>query len=235
MWCTTPAAIGGGRLRRALRRSLLPPLVVKPWARCRRAALPPAQQLKPVRHTPRSGSREIRQLVLSAQVNPEFAFINAAALAGLLPLRLAAHKALTYAARGRLVSKTLHSELVYNLSGSKHVRSCAQQRALHPPAQCCAARVRWSAAIAHLSAANTPCAQSLLLQTPCTACLRAHTRTQIGESLKRFGVQDDTQHLLVARFDAAPEDVRGGAARCCCTCCPPPALCGQLQQRMHQA
>jgi tRNA threonylcarbamoyladenosine modification (KEOPS) complex Cgi121 subunit len=41
---------------------------------------------------------------------------------GLLQLQLAAHKALTNSSRGRLVTKTLHAELVYNLSGSKHVR-----------------------------------------------------------------------------------------------------------------
>ena len=97
---------------------------------------------------------------MAAQVNPEFAFVNAAAVSkgkpnhaqapnkvatacrwqpagqcarstrhphgclhvvGVLPLQLAAHKALTYRARGRLVSKSLHAELVYNLSGSKHV------------------------------------------------------------------------------------------------------------------
>jgi hypothetical protein len=40
---------------------------------------------------------------------------------GLLPLRLAAHKAATYDRRGRLVCKSLHAELVFNLSGSKHV------------------------------------------------------------------------------------------------------------------
>jgi hypothetical protein len=34
---------------------------------------------------------------------------------------------------------------------------------------------------------------------------------QIGESLKRFGVGDDTTALLVARYDAAPQDVRGAA------------------------
>lgn len=92
---------------------------------------------------------EIRQLVVTAKVEPEFAFVNAATVPGLLPLRLAAHKALTYQARGRLLTKTLHAELVYNLSGSKH----------------------------------------------------------IGESLKRFGVSDDTCHLLVARFNAEPPDV----------------------------
>jgi hypothetical protein len=30
---------------------------------------------------------------------------------------------------------------------------------------------------------------------------------QIGESLKRFGATETTKHLLVARFDATPEDV----------------------------
>jgi hypothetical protein len=30
---------------------------------------------------------------------------------------------------------------------------------------------------------------------------------QIGESLKRFGATESTKHLLVARFDATPEDV----------------------------
>lgn len=39
----------------------------------------------------------------------------------LLPLQLAAHKALTADVRGKLITKTLHSELVCNLSGSKHV------------------------------------------------------------------------------------------------------------------
>jgi hypothetical protein len=41
---------------------------------------------------------------------------------GLLPLQLSAHRALTNQARGRLVTRTLHAELVYGLSGSKHVR-----------------------------------------------------------------------------------------------------------------
>lgn len=30
---------------------------------------------------------------------------------------------------------------------------------------------------------------------------------QIAETLKRFGVSDTTQNLLVARFDATPQDV----------------------------
>lgn len=96
-----------------------------------------------------ANSKEIWQHVITAQVEPEFAFINATAVVGLLQLHLAAHKALTFQKRGRLLSKTLHAELVYNLSGSKH----------------------------------------------------------IGESLKRFGVSEDSGSLLVARFDATPQDL----------------------------
>lgn len=37
------------------------------------------------------------------------------------PLHVAAHKALTAQARGRLATTSLHTELVFNMSGSKHV------------------------------------------------------------------------------------------------------------------
>ena len=40
---------------------------------------------------------------------------------GLLPLHLAAFKALTSQVRGKLQSKSLHAELVFSISGSKHV------------------------------------------------------------------------------------------------------------------
>ena len=39
----------------------------------------------------------------------------------LLPLQLAAHKALTAEARGTLVTRSLHAEALYNISGSKHI------------------------------------------------------------------------------------------------------------------
>lgn len=38
---------------------------------------------------------------------------------------------------------------------------------------------------------------------PCTSFSPA----QVVESLKRCGIHDDTQHVLVAMFDATPEDV----------------------------
>ena len=40
----------------------------------------------------------------------------------LLPLHLAAWKALTAQLRGKLTTRTLHSELVFNISGNLHVR-----------------------------------------------------------------------------------------------------------------
>ena len=44
---------------------------------------------------------------------------------------------------------------------------------------------------------------------------------QISESLKRFGVQPDTKHLLVCRFDATDTDVSCGAYEqlVCQFCC----------------
>ena len=37
---------------------------------------------------------------------------------------------------------------------------------------------------------------------------------QVGESLKRFGVLDDTQHILVASFHTGHQDVRMLSAYC---------------------
>lgn len=43
-------------------------------------------------------------------------------VADVFPLHLAAHKSLVAEFRGSLVTKSLHTELVYNLSSTKHVR-----------------------------------------------------------------------------------------------------------------
>jgi hypothetical protein len=44
-------------------------------------------------------------------------------------------------------------------------------------------------------------------RSPNAHCCFAFVLLQIGESLKRFGATETTKHLLVARFDATPEDV----------------------------
>ena len=42
-------------------------------------------------------------------------------VADLFVLRVAAQKALAEQHRGKLITKSLHAELVYNMSGSRHV------------------------------------------------------------------------------------------------------------------
>ena len=93
--------------------------------------------------------RELQQAVITGKIEPEASFINASVVGGLLPLQVAAHKALVAHARGCMTTRLLHSELVFNLSPSKH----------------------------------------------------------ISEGLKRYGIGEDTRHLLVARFDATQLDM----------------------------
>ena len=52
---------------------------------------------------------------------PDFAFLEASVIMDVFCVHLAAHKALTSAVRGALSSRSLHAELVFNVSGSKHV------------------------------------------------------------------------------------------------------------------
>ena len=106
----------------------------------------------------------------------------------LVVLRSAAHKAATAAHRGRLRTRSLHSECVVNVSGSKHVR--------------CGPRTNCTCSAGFETKSGWPMAE-------CCA-------VQIKESLVRFGVSPECKHLLVARFDSTPADVRGLAlARFC--------------------
>ena len=43
-------------------------------------------------------------------------------VADLFVVRIAAQQALAQQQRGKLITKSLHAELVYNMSGSRHVR-----------------------------------------------------------------------------------------------------------------
>lgn len=51
-----------------------------------------------------------------------FVFLSLTQIPDVFPVLAAAHKALLSKARESLTTRTLHSELVYNYSGSKHVR-----------------------------------------------------------------------------------------------------------------
>ena len=123
-------------------------------------------------------------------------------VADLFVVHLAAHKALAAQKRSKLTTKSLHSELVFNIAGIRHVNSLCT----------------WSPFKFLLPA--SPRAKEGYHRTascmvlPCTARLSLYgessstpVRLQISESLKRFGVQPDTKHLLVCRFDADDTDV----------------------------
>ncbi|KAF8705040.1 hypothetical protein HU200_031298 [Digitaria exilis] len=68
-----------------------------------------------------SNSRELLDLMQSGKLEPEVAFLNASLVPDVFPGLAAAHKALLSKARESLTTRTLHSELVYNYSGSKHI------------------------------------------------------------------------------------------------------------------
>ncbi|KAL3675685.1 hypothetical protein R1sor_025633 [Riccia sorocarpa] len=94
-------------------------------------------------------SKELLNLLQTGTLQPELAFLNALMVPDTFPILAAAHKSLLSHSRGSLTTRNLHSELIFNYSGSKH----------------------------------------------------------ITESLKRCGISDSSSYILVARFDASPEDV----------------------------
>ncbi|GFR39867.1 hypothetical protein Agub_g367 [Astrephomene gubernaculifera] len=93
-------------------------------------------------------AKEVRATIADAS-KPEFAYMNASLIVDPFVVQLAAQRALAAESAGRLVTKSLHTELLYGISGTKHV----------------------------------------------------------VESLKRFGIADDTTTLLLARFDCQPEEL----------------------------
>lgn len=54
-------------------------------------------------------------------LEPEVALLNALLIPDVFPVLAAAHKTLVAKSRQSLTTRTLHSELVYNYSGSKHI------------------------------------------------------------------------------------------------------------------
>ncbi|KAL6502495.1 hypothetical protein OROHE_024500 [Orobanche hederae] len=60
-------------------------------------------------------------LMQAGTLEPEVAFLNASLIPDVFPLLAAAYKTLVAKSRGSLTTRTLHSELVYNYSGSKHI------------------------------------------------------------------------------------------------------------------
>ncbi|KAK3195783.1 hypothetical protein Dsin_027093 [Dipteronia sinensis] len=68
-----------------------------------------------------TNSKELLELMQAGTLEPEVAFLNASLIPDVFPLLAAAHKTLVSKLRESLTTRTLHSELVYNYSGSKHI------------------------------------------------------------------------------------------------------------------
>nr|XP_043625295.1 EKC/KEOPS complex subunit TPRKB [Erigeron canadensis] len=68
-----------------------------------------------------SNSKELLEQMQSGTLEPEVALFNASLIPDIFPVLAAAHKTLVAKSRNSLTTRTLHSELVYNYSGSKHI------------------------------------------------------------------------------------------------------------------
>ena len=69
---------------------------------------------------------------MAGTLQPEAAFVNASMVPGAFVLHLGAHKALAAAAAGRPTTRTLHSDLVFNLSPTNNARAPAEARFIAP-------------------------------------------------------------------------------------------------------
>lgn len=91
----------------------------------------------------------------------------------------AAYKTLVSKSRDSLTTRTLHSELVYNYSGSKHVILSD----FLDIADCC------------------------LFVCEYVRVILEFYHMQITESLKRCGICDSSSYVLAACFNASPDEV----------------------------
>ncbi|KAG6495122.1 hypothetical protein ZIOFF_042913 [Zingiber officinale] len=66
-------------------------------------------------------ARQLLDFVQTGKLEPEVALLNASLVPDIFPVLAAAHKALLSKSRESLTTRTLHSELIYNYSGSKHI------------------------------------------------------------------------------------------------------------------
>ncbi|XP_078429826.1 EKC/KEOPS complex subunit tprkb-like protein isoform X1 [Wolffia australiana] len=67
------------------------------------------------------GKKDLLKAMQEGVLEPEAALINASLVPDVFPVLAAAQKALLANSNGQLTTRTLHSELVYNYSGSKHI------------------------------------------------------------------------------------------------------------------
>ncbi|KAE9585177.1 hypothetical protein Lal_00018115 [Lupinus albus] len=72
-------------------------------------------------YTDVTNSKELLESMQAGTLEPEVAFLNASLVPDIFPVLAAAHKTLVAKSRDSLTTRTIHSELVYNYSGSKHI------------------------------------------------------------------------------------------------------------------
>ncbi|KAJ1428487.1 hypothetical protein SESBI_09000 [Sesbania bispinosa] len=72
-------------------------------------------------YTDITNSKELLESMQAGTMEPEVALLNASLIPDIFPVLAAAHKTLVAKSRDSLTTRTLHSELVYNYSGSKHI------------------------------------------------------------------------------------------------------------------
>ncbi|KAK6946118.1 hypothetical protein RJ641_013662, partial [Dillenia turbinata] len=68
-----------------------------------------------------TNSKELLESMQAGTLEPEVALLNASLIPDVFPVLAAATKTLVAKSRDSLTTRTLHSELVYNYSGSKHI------------------------------------------------------------------------------------------------------------------
>ncbi|CAI0557284.1 unnamed protein product [Linum tenue] len=71
-----------------------------------------------------ANSKELLDSMQAGNLELEVSFMNASLIPDVFPILAAAHKAFVSKSRDSLTTRTLHSELVYNISGSKHLHVC---------------------------------------------------------------------------------------------------------------
>ncbi|XP_022149131.1 EKC/KEOPS complex subunit TPRKB [Momordica charantia] len=68
-----------------------------------------------------TNSKELLDSMQAGTLEPEVAFLNASLIPDVFPVLASAYKTLVSKSRDSLTTRTPHSELVYNYSGSKHI------------------------------------------------------------------------------------------------------------------
>ncbi|MQL73806.1 hypothetical protein Taro_006176 [Colocasia esculenta] len=68
-----------------------------------------------------TNSKELLQAIQEGKLEPEVALLNASLIPDVFPLLVAAQKSFLAKSRESLTTRTLHSELIFNYSGSKHI------------------------------------------------------------------------------------------------------------------